>query len=489
MLRTRLAGVLLATVAAAALAVTQSHTSAAAAASGPWFGVLNADGQHASQERAAHVSVAALELNWSAYEPSNGSFDSSYVADRKARLQTLTGAGQNVILDLGMQYPPSWVFSLDGNTRFVNQYGDVWHSGISEDVPNSVFDQTVRAAQAAYISRVAADFGDSFYAIRAGGLLQDELRYPPTSVNGHSNAYWAFDGAAQAGSPVPGWKPGQADTSKAAAFMNYYLDSLVNYQNWLLGQYRSHFASAWLQVLMPSWGIRPGDVEAAVARNLDGTTNAASWGTLSMGLDWQRQVNALSDTHVMLYATWLERGDDGSTANTMGPGHYVATLAASKGLPAAGENAGGDSAAQMSQMVDNARAWGLVGMMWLNESDLVGNVAGGWSQLGSSIAAGAYQMLAQGSSSPAPSTPPASTPPASTPPASAPPATPGPVPAGGTVTVLSGTSSIEVAPDGHVVAQSLTSNVLTAADGTDGAIPTLQGTYHVPLTWRPRPAF
>src|SRR5581483_5044840 len=228
-----------------------------------------------------------------------------------------------------------------------NQYGDVWHGGLSEDVPNAVFDPAVRDAEAAYIARVAADFGDAFWAIRAGGLLQDELRYPPAGDNGHANSYWAFDAAAQ-----------------ASAFLDYYLNSLTGFQTWLVGTYRAHFRSAWLQLLKPSWGLRPGDAAAAVARNLDGSTNPAGWGTLAMGLDWQGQVNAISDPHVMLYSSWMERGDDGSTPTTMAPAHYLATLGAARGIPTAGENAdAGDGAGMMATIVQRARAWGLAGLM------------------------------------------------------------------------------------------------------------------------------
>jgi hypothetical protein len=280
------------------------------------------------------------------------------------------------VLDVGLQYPPGWVFNLDGNTRFVNQYGDAWHGPLSEDVPNAVFDGSVRNAEAAYIARVAADFGDNFYAVRAGGLLQNELRYPPNSANGHGNSYWAFDGNAQAHSPVAGWRPGQAGPAQAQAFIDYYLNSLTEFQNWLVATYRSHFPSAWMQLLKPSWGLRPGDVEQAVARNLDGSTNAAGWGTLSMGLDWQRQVNALSDRHVQLYCSWMERGDDGGTPNTMAPGHYLATLGAARGLRTAGENADPNAGgAMMTTVVQRARAWGLVGLMWLHENSLYSSSA------------------------------------------------------------------------------------------------------------------
>ncbi|HZS14235.1 MAG TPA: hypothetical protein VFC09_06520 [Candidatus Dormibacteraeota bacterium] len=357
---------------AAVVATLGPAAGLTASASGtPFFGVLDAGGGDATAEAGAGISVASLELNWSAYQPAPGQVSSSYVSSMRTRLQQLRAAGLNVVLDVGMQYPPSWIFSVDANTRFVDQYGDVWHSSLSQDIPNAVFDQNVRNYEAAYIAQVAADFGDVFWAVRAGGLLQDELRYPDASYNGHSNCYWAFDANAQAGSPVPGWIPGQAGTTQASQFLNYYLQSITDFSNWLVSTYRAHFPSPWIQVLYPSWGLRPGDTDNAIASDLNGSTPPASWGTLEMGLDWSRQVSSLPDSHVMVYGTWMERGDDGSTANTMAPTHYLATLGAARGLPAAGENASsGDDLTTMQTVVSNARGWGLAGLMWLNEASL-----------------------------------------------------------------------------------------------------------------------
>src|SRR5258708_7447193 len=235
----------------------------AQAATTPFFGVLEADGSHATAEAAAGLSAAELALNWSAYQPAQGQVSSSYVSSMRSRLQQLRSAGLNVVLDVGLQYPPAWIFTVDANTRFVNQYGDVWHSSLSQDIPNAVFDQNVRNYQAAYVAQVAADLGGDFYAVRAGGLLQDELRYPDAGYNGHTNSYWAFDANAQAHSPVPGWIPGQADSTKAASFLNYYLQSITDYSTWLVSTYRAHFPSPWLQVLYPSWGLRPGDTASS----------------------------------------------------------------------------------------------------------------------------------------------------------------------------------------------------------------------------------
>ena len=343
--------------------------------SGPWLGILQTSAAEAPTERAAGVSYGHLELSWASYEPSPGVFDSTYAANQRSKLSQLRQAGLQVTLDAGLQYPPAWVFSLDSATRFVDQYGDTWHGSLSEDVPDAVFDSNVRNAEAAYIARIAADLGTGFDAVRAGGLLQDELRYPDASYNGHTNCYWGFDAHAQATSPVPGWIPGQADSTKASQFLAWYLQSIDGFESWLVGTYRSHFPTAWLQVLMPSWGLRPGDTTNAIASDLNGSTPPATWGTLEMGLDWANQVTvAQGDSRVMAYSTWLERGDDGTTPQTLGPAHYLVTLASPLGRPVAGENATAtDSISTMQTVVQRVKSWGLVGLMWLDEPQLFGS--------------------------------------------------------------------------------------------------------------------
>jgi hypothetical protein len=318
----------------------------------------------------AGLTVATLELGWDNYEPSNGSFNSSYIGQQQQKLQALKAAGFKVALDPGLQYPPSWVFGLDSNTYYVNQYGDRYAPGSAgQNVVNAVFDQNVRTAVAAYIARIASDFGDSFSFIRVGGGWYSELHYPPSNYNGHSNSYWAFDPNAQAGSPVPGWKPGQCCSSQAQQFWNYYSQSLIGYQNWQLQTYRSHF-SAQLEMLYPSWGLRPGDITAAVNGNLSGSTSAEINGETQQDTDFADEVNAITVSNTVVYSTWLDAPDQGTTLNSESPIKYLVYLAQQKGLPAAGENAGQQSLSAMQLCVQRVKGLGLLGMSWAWESNL-----------------------------------------------------------------------------------------------------------------------
>jgi hypothetical protein len=340
-------------------------------AAGPWFGVLQASGAHLAEEARAGVTMLTLELAWKRYEPERGRFDERYVAEQRSRLASFCSAGFDVVLDAGLHYVPSWVFALDADAYYVNQYGDRFAPAQTEDlVPNGVFDPEVRRAQAAYLARVRADFCDCFYAVRVGAGQAGEVTYPSAVYNGHGNSFWAFDGHAQATSPVPGWRPGQPGESEARQFWDYYVGGLVAYQNWLLAAYRSHF-SGWLEPLYPGWGLRPGQAEWAVAGLLSGATPAEQDGLTSVGTDFSSLVRGLTDRRVIVYGSALDKPDRATTAAGKSPIRYLQELAAAQHLPVAGENSGiGQSADVMRVCVRRARSLPLAGMMWLAESQL-----------------------------------------------------------------------------------------------------------------------
>jgi hypothetical protein len=340
-------------------------------APGPWFGVLQATGDHLAEEARAGVTMLTLELAWERYEPEPGRFDESYVAEQRSKLARFCGAGFDVVLDAGLHYAPRWVFALDADAYYENQYGDRFAPARTEDlVPNGVFDPAVRQAQAEYLARIRADFCDCFYGIRVGAGQAGEVTYPSAVYNGHPNSFWAFDARAQAGSPVPGWRPGQPGAAQARQFWDYYVGRLVAYQNWLIAVYRSHF-SGWLEPLYPGWGLRPGQAEWAVAGLLSGTTPAEQDGLTSVGTDFGSLVRGLADRRVIVYSSALDKSDRASTAAGKSPIGYLQELASAQRLPVAGENSGiGQSADVMRVCVRRARSLPLVGMMWLAESQL-----------------------------------------------------------------------------------------------------------------------
>jgi hypothetical protein len=385
--------------------VTAHHSSSQPAARGtltpaPWFGVLGVGSMSAAPFTDAGFSRVTLQVGWDNYEPKQGVFNPGVITQAKQALARYRAQGATVILDPGLQYPPSWVFDLPGQTRFVNQYGDVWHGGLSEDVPNAVYNPAVRAAEGDYLRRLAADLSPSnsgpanIAAVRVGGLLSGELRYPPSTSSAHRDALWMYGSQAQSQAAVPGWKPG-AGAGKTAATartaLQGYFNALTRYESWQLSVLGSAFPAAQKQLLLPSWGIRPGMVDAAIAGGFSGRTVAENGQLLTMGLDWASQVKVLAAVKgpKLVYTTWLDAPSQGTSPAQVPPVAFLAGLAAKYGMPLGGENTGGGGVAALQTSLHRVTAYGLAGMMWMSAADLMTTRDG----LGLSAAAAGLQTL------------------------------------------------------------------------------------------------
>lgn len=338
------------------------------------WGLIGNDGQHLAAERQAGITTKLFELAWSAYETADGTYSLNYVTSKRAELDALRQAGFSVVLSMGVQYPPGWLLALP-DSRYINQYGEIYDdTSPGTGRANVIWNPALRLQMADYIARVFVDFGSAFAAIRVGGGRYGELGYPVASWNGRSNTYWAFDANAARTNPVPGWRPGMASPNgEAGKFLNWYLDRLTEYQNWQIARVRQAFGGP-IMVLHPSFGIRPGQAQAAINVNLNGSTSPEINGEIQRGYDYARFVNAVTDQKVWITSTWLESpfGDDAAADCGKGrPIRYLACLADAKGLAKYGENGGRDDIAAMRFTSDQATRFGLQGFLWFNESELL----------------------------------------------------------------------------------------------------------------------
>jgi hypothetical protein len=378
------------------------------------YGALQDDPSRWTQERAAGLNVTVLEVPWSQYEPRQDAFDAGCIGRLKQRLAAARTAGFRVVLSPGWQYPPAWIFTLP-HSRYVNQYGDTF----ADPAPgmagfNAVFNQAVRVRQAIFLRRLVADLGTDFLAVRLGGGWYNELNYPPNRYQGQLNCYWAFDDLAQgrlpglpAGvspCPVPGWLPGAAAATAgvdnpARSFVNWYLDSLQNYHDWQIATARSCFAGA-LVMLYPSWGIRPGQLDAAIADHLAGRTRAEVSGDVARGIDYARFVGGITDPKVVVYSTWLDAhtgNDVGADPDHWEPIHYLSFLALKnpRHLQVWGENTGGNDAAAMAFSFEQARRYHLPGLLWAFDRELYDGHHATLSQLAAEIGSAAQLQSGQ----------------------------------------------------------------------------------------------
>jgi hypothetical protein len=305
----------------------------------------------------------------------------------------MRAAGMKVVLGLGLQYPPSWVFSYP-NSRYVDQYGN------TADVVNLTWNTTLRQKAEQYLARVNADLGlDSFWAVRVGSGGNIETLYPDEASR---NAYWGYDATAQAGSPFPGWKPGQTSwngqpfsTSQVSKWYDWYLGSLVSGVDWQLAAYRRLGYTGFLQVLLPGQGVRPADYNLAIGGNLGGAGDASH--TMGRGAVWDRVIARIADrTRVVAYVSSMADGsgwDDlcttsdatvSPTASAVGLWSAVrwVTYNANKyGLAKMGENPGrSDTNSYGATMLQRAAAQmqscGFQGLMSAHDDDLYDATSG-----------------------------------------------------------------------------------------------------------------
>jgi hypothetical protein len=374
---------------------TPTPTPTPVPASGSYaFGTLLTGASNASQEAAAGISVVELELGWDSYEPSDGVFSSTYASDARQRLAAMRSAGQKVVLGIGLQYPPAWVFNYP-NSRYVDQFGN--NAG---NIANLTWNATLRQKVEQYVARVNADLGlNNFWAIRigSGGLI--ETLYPG---EGGRNAFWAYDAGAQASTPYGGWKPGQTSwngssfsTSQVGAWYDWYVSSLTDGVNWQLGVFRRSGYTGFLQVLMPGQGVRPVDSAKAIAGYLGGSGDGNQ--TVGRGAAWDRVIAKIADrTNVVAYVSSMADGSgnndlcqsgdasvstNSTTVTQWSATRWISYLANQAGLAKNGENPGRSDtntygATMMNVTAAQMKSCGFQGMMWAHDSNLYDGVSG-----------------------------------------------------------------------------------------------------------------
>ena len=255
---------------------TQAATQAAPALT---FGTLDTQPGTAGAESSAGLQNAMFEFNWASFEPERGVFDASYLATMQSYLAAYQAAHLNVTLGLGLQNPPSWVFSLP-NSTYVNQYG------ATSTEADFVFSQAVRQAAAGYLNQIAADFPlSSFWAIRLTSGGDGEMLYPP------GGTYWAFDNAALTGvglaigmtpDPYPAWRPGQPGLTPAqvATWVNWYIGGLDSVTAWQMSNLKRLGFNGYYETVTPGSGSLPDYLAATEQQDLpaaDTTAVGAVW--------------------------------------------------------------------------------------------------------------------------------------------------------------------------------------------------------------------
>ena len=339
------------------------------AAPAPLWGTLDTQPGNAAAEYKAGVKMAMFEFNWASFEPQSGVLSASYLATMKSYLSSFQAAGQQVTLGLGLQNPPSWVFSLP-NSRYVDQNGD------TSTEANFVFSQAVRTAAAGYLALVAKNLPlSAFWAIRLTSGGDGEMLYPG------SGTYWAFDTAALTGNglaagmtrnPDPGWKPGTAGLTQSQidAWSNWYIGGLDNVTNWQMTTLASLGYTGYYETVTPGSGTRPDYLAQEEQNNLNDQS------TTGVGAVWDRYYAQLPNKNkVIAYISSVADNSGGNsacqssdtsvslTSNTMvswSATRWISRIARQNGLLVGGENPGYGLPASLNAFYTNTSSTGMM---------------------------------------------------------------------------------------------------------------------------------
>lgn len=309
---------------------------------------------------------ALVELSWAQAEPVEGRYDEAYLTSVRTRIATLRAMGYTISFNTGLHEAPAWLLAKPG-ARYVDQHGRAY---TDSPEPNLVFGKNLRPTAQRYLKKIFASFGTDFSLVRVGGGHWGELTYPfqvDPRTGRLRNLYYAFDVNAKKTNPAPRWLPGQQSANgQAGRFLTWYLNSLAGYQNWQIAALRTAGYQGRTAVLYPSWGMRTGDFERAVATNLAGTSSPEINGEVQRGYDAARQIRALKDRNTAVYGTWGENNDTVA---------YLAGLARAKGLPAMAETSHVCTPEQLPTVMEQAAQNKLAALyvVRLGADDIIGS--------------------------------------------------------------------------------------------------------------------
>jgi len=355
------------------------------------YGTLDTEASTAATESAGGVGMAMFEFDWAAFEPEQGTFDSSYLTAMKADLDAYQAAGMDITVGLGLQDPPAWVLKL-ADATYVDQHGDVSAEA------DFVFSAAVRAAADTYLAQMAASIPLSdFWAIRLTSGGDDEMVYPGTG------SYWAFNSSARTGNglpagmtanPYPAWIPGTPGLTQdeIKQWVTWYVSGLDNVTDWQMQQLNELGFTGYYETVTPGSGTRPDVLAAQEQQDLPG-------GTTGVGAVWNVYYSKLwYKSRVIAYVSSVADESGGNDScqpsddslplsspemDSWSATRWIARIANAYGMLVGGENPGyaqpasldtfytdvsatGEMAAALAQ----ARSCGFTVFYWAHDTNL-----------------------------------------------------------------------------------------------------------------------
>ncbi len=333
------------------------------------------------QQYNAGVRLHLLQLGWDVLQPSGStSWDVGIASAFQQRIDAfvLNNPDTKVVLDLGVQYPPSWAAAVD---PLVDQYGHTWQAHFPDGGVNVYWSPTVRQYVAGYIQRVfsSLNFRGRLWAVRVGAY-KGELMYPEQANSGQNLSFWAFDSQAQVTNPVPNWRPGQiSPNGEAQSFYFWYVDNLANTFNFFQTEIRRYY-QGYIAPVTPGVGVWEGNVNQLVGRNLY-DLSLDHYGT---GNYWQRIFTLLPGANQGIINWCSSMGDGSGNEDSLNwwewsSARVQAYLAHQAGREIFGENngqnaydtsSGADPRTTMQAIFNVMQSRSYLGLLWLSQSDM-----------------------------------------------------------------------------------------------------------------------
>ena len=193
---------------------------------------------------------------------------------------------------------------------FRDQLGnDYTGTSSGKAVRNWMWTASGRGYVSAFLGHVADALGPDRIAdtdgVRLGGGWYGEMHYPQAVSGGPTYAWQGFGQSMQTGTdladgmdvcPLPGYVPYTGTDDQDCQWLNWYLNGLIRFEQWLITQHKALGFTRNLYLMLPGYGVRTNQ-----ARTSAGYKQAAA-----LGEDHIRAVGAIMhDPAVWPYSTWL----------------------------------------------------------------------------------------------------------------------------------------------------------------------------------------
>lgn len=283
------------------------------------FGTLatNAMSSSATWYPQLRPEIAAVmdEWSWRTLQPGGpgAALDGTAVAARLTKWQQYKDVGFTVKkVGLGLHFEPAWTFAAhplgsatQDRIRFKATSDGTYAQADGGDTLDGVWSALVRTWYDDYLTRMAAviPFSDiDVIRITAGG--RSELLFPEQPAGRYwtgadhvqNGGTWLASGQTKA--PTFGWNPSAWSTTQRRAYVEWYLQSLVNAAVWQMTRCRQLGFTGTFEITLPGRGMTVTAYESDIATGLPQSS------VLSRGAAWHKVAELLpADPDIRLWAT------------------------------------------------------------------------------------------------------------------------------------------------------------------------------------------